>query len=289
MSIIYKVTNKLNEKVYIGQTSKTLEERKIAHHNKAMFGSKYHFHNAIRKYRLDIFTWEILESNIENKKELDRIEIEYIKKFNSIENGYNMSTGGGGGDTLTNHPKRKEILKKMSDAQKGHKMKKSTKEKWYKKMYIDNPNRFKKENNPMFGKSSPMKNNKHTPEAKEKQRQSHSNVPLTKTHRRNIGLSKKGIKKSEKFKKTMSRIHKGKILSSTTILKISKAKQSKIMSSKLNIYQVKRIRILLKNKKTNSSWKSLYAILAKQFKVSSRCIQKIKCNYTWQSIPIKKI
>ena len=150
--IIYKATNKLTKKIYIGQTSKTLKERKIAHKNSAKFGSKYHFHNAIRKYGFAVFEWKILEKDIKNKNELDILEIKYIRKFNSIKNGYNISTGGGGGDTLTNHPDREKICKKMSEKQKGKKMKKSTKERWYKKMYIDNPNRFKGKNNPMYGK-----------------------------------------------------------------------------------------------------------------------------------------
>lgn len=183
--IIYKATNKLNGKIYIGQTSKTLKHRKLAHQARANFGSKYHFHNAIRKYGIDIFKWEIIEKDISDKNELDKLEILYIKKFNSIKKGYNVSTGGGGGDTLTNNPKREEILKKMSDKQKDRIMNKKTKKKWYKKMYIDNPNRFKKENNPMWGKKlsdkrkkqiseqqkdrvSPMKNKNHIEISKEK-------------------------------------------------------------------------------------------------------------------------
>jgi len=152
MSIIYKATNKLNGKIYIGQTFKTLKERKSAHKNRAMFGSNYHFHNAIRKYGFDVFEWKILEKGITNKDKLDALEIKYIKRFDSIENGYNISTGGGGGDTLTNHPNRRDILRKMSETQKERIMSKTTKKNWYKKMYIDNPNRFKGKNNPMYGK-----------------------------------------------------------------------------------------------------------------------------------------
>lgn len=223
--IIYKATNKLNRKIYIGQTSKSLEERKLTHKNRAKFGSTYHFHNAIRKYGFDAFEWVILENDIKNKNKLDELEIKYIKKFNSIKNGYNISTGGGGGDTLTNNPNRKEILKKMSEKQKGRKMKKAVKEKWYKKMYIDNPDRFKGVNNPMYGKKlsderkkqiseqqkgriSPMKGKHHSEETKKK-----------------ISEFQKGRPKSEEFKKMMSKIHKGKILSEEIKLKISLSKR----------------------------------------------------------------
>jgi len=197
MSIIYKATNKLNGKTYIGQTSKTLNHRKILHKAKARFGSNYHFHNAIRKYGFKVFKWEIIKKGIKNKNELDRLEIEYIKKFNSIEKGYNVSTGGEGGDTLTNHPNRKEILKKMSDKQKGRKMKKSTKKKWYKKMYIDNLNRFKGKNNPMYGK-------KLSDDRKKQISEQHKGKPSGMLGRHHSEKTKKKISKKLKGRKLKS-------------------------------------------------------------------------------------
>ena len=228
MSIIYRAINKFNNKIYIGQTTKTLEERKIAHRAKVRFGSEYHFHNAIRKYGFESFIWDILEKDIIDKRELDKLEIKYIKECDSIKNGYNISTGGGGGDTLFNHPNKREILKKMSNTQKGRVMSVSTKEKWYKKMYIDNPDRFKGENNPMYGKKlseerkkqiskqqksriSPMKGKNHSAETKEK-----------------ISNASRGKEKSKKFKNMISKVHKGKILSEETKLKISLSQKKRL-------------------------------------------------------------
>jgi len=224
MSIIYKATNKLNGKSYIGQTSKTLEHRKLSHKARVRFGSSYHFHNAIRKYGFDVFEWEILEKGIKIKNELDKLEIRYIKKFNSIKNGYNISTGGGGGDTLTNHLDIKEILKKMSDKQKGRIMSDSVKKKWYKKMYIDNPNRFKGENNPMYGKKLSDERKKQISEQHKGNTYMQGKKMSIETKKK-ISDSLKGRPKSEKFKRMMSRIHKGKVLSKETKLKISLSKR----------------------------------------------------------------
>ena len=59
--IIYKATNKKNGKVYVGQTTNTLERRKRGHKDRAK-NTNYnsHFHNAIRKYGFDVFKWEII-------------------------------------------------------------------------------------------------------------------------------------------------------------------------------------------------------------------------------------
>jgi hypothetical protein len=95
-NLVYKATAP-NGKSYIGQTSKTLEERKMGHIYSAT--SKYNrneenslFHKALLKYK-DEVTWEILENNLSNI-EANLSEQRYIKESNSIENGYNQTTGG---------------------------------------------------------------------------------------------------------------------------------------------------------------------------------------------------
>lgn len=91
--IIYKATNKVNGKCYIGQTRHSLEERRNAHYVKARQGIKTHFYSAIRKYGEDNFEWEIICS-ASDKKTLNELETFYITKFDSIKNGYNMVDGG---------------------------------------------------------------------------------------------------------------------------------------------------------------------------------------------------
>lgn len=87
---IYKITNNINDKVYIGKSIR-IEER-IKKHRKA--DTNMPIHKAIKKYGVEHFTFEILEEcNIE---ELDDREIYWISYYNSKESGYNCTEGGEG-------------------------------------------------------------------------------------------------------------------------------------------------------------------------------------------------
>ena len=92
--IIYKVTNKLNNKIYIGQTIQNLSERKAKHYYKVR-QKEYdtHFINALRKYPEESFIWEIID-NANNQEELDQKERYWIEIYNSVETGYNTKDGG---------------------------------------------------------------------------------------------------------------------------------------------------------------------------------------------------
>lgn len=115
--IIYKATNKINGKCYIGQTIKSLRSRRKAHINRTKHGSNLYFCNAIRKYKSNNFKWEIL-CECESKNEMDEMEFHYIKQYKSheLENGYNMTIGGDKG-TFGWIPS-KETRKRMSNAKK---------------------------------------------------------------------------------------------------------------------------------------------------------------------------
>lgn len=99
--IIYKVTNNVNQKVYIGQTTTSIEER-MYHHiyraEKELNITHTHFINAIRKYGKDSFSWEEIDS-ADTREELNEKEIYWIQYYNSIENGYNIQAGGQNFDT----------------------------------------------------------------------------------------------------------------------------------------------------------------------------------------------
>jgi group I intron endonuclease len=97
--IIYKATNIINGKVYIGKTKYTLENRKSEHFKKAK-NPKLLFHKALKKYGSDKFDWEVVfECN--DELELNNAEIKFISEYNSIECGYNLTTGGEGGYTFS--------------------------------------------------------------------------------------------------------------------------------------------------------------------------------------------
>lgn len=92
--LIYKATNKINNKSYIGLTTRTLKERKLEHLRHAHNENTY-FHRAINKYGKENFLWEIIDDTSKSLKELKEKETYYIQYFNTLApNGYNISTGG---------------------------------------------------------------------------------------------------------------------------------------------------------------------------------------------------
>jgi group I intron endonuclease len=95
--IIYKAVNKINNKIYIGKTIRTLYIRKNGHFRDAFKAkSQTHFHKALRKYGEKSFEWSVIKK-CKNIDELNESEKKFIKDFNTIKNGYNMTNGGDGG------------------------------------------------------------------------------------------------------------------------------------------------------------------------------------------------
>lgn len=83
--------------MYIGKTTKTLDERRSEHYNSAVrMLSDTNFHRALR---LDSeFEWTILESVTETD-DINERERFWISKLDTYKNGYNMTLGGDGGVT----------------------------------------------------------------------------------------------------------------------------------------------------------------------------------------------
>lgn len=91
---IYKITNLINNKCYIGQ-SKNIKRRFTAHKSYArLHRDSYPIHLAISKHGVDNFKFEVLEYAPLTK--LDELEIKYINQFDSINSGYNIREGGNG-------------------------------------------------------------------------------------------------------------------------------------------------------------------------------------------------
>ena len=89
--LVYAITNLLNGKKYVGQTTRTLEKRFKEHIRDFVSG----IGREIRKYGVENFKLEILEK-CKNIDELNECEIFWIKKLNSrFPNGYNKKPGGG--------------------------------------------------------------------------------------------------------------------------------------------------------------------------------------------------
>jgi len=92
LGIIYKATNKINGKSYIGKTVRKLEIRINRHYNDSKV-YHYKFATALRKYSKNNWKWEILHKDIPASKlsSLEKIE---IKKYDTLYNGYNSTEGG---------------------------------------------------------------------------------------------------------------------------------------------------------------------------------------------------
>jgi len=111
---IYKITNTINDKIYIGQTIGTIKERFYQH----VFVSKTKKHPlyaAMRKYGVENFTiTEICKCN--TLEELNELEEFLIQEMGCLSpNGYNLASGG------NNHTHHKETKKKISESHKGKK------------------------------------------------------------------------------------------------------------------------------------------------------------------------
>ena len=118
--IIYKTTNKLNGKIYIG---------KDKHNDPTYLGSGIYLKNAIKKYKKENFVKEII-CECESMEDANEKEKYWIKTLNSCDKkiGYNIAHGGDGGDTITNNPNREVWLQKKKNKIPWNKGKKSSKE-----------------------------------------------------------------------------------------------------------------------------------------------------------------
>lgn len=113
-SIVYVATNKINGKIYVGATEKTLDERKWRHLWRARSGQKSKFCSALRKYGDDGFEWKIIArcKNFFDALKQESWAIEDLKPE------YNMTLGGGG---VKGFRFSDESKAKMSLAKKGKK------------------------------------------------------------------------------------------------------------------------------------------------------------------------
>lgn len=199
---VYKITNSINGKVYIGQSINIYARWKDHVHSLNRNDSRcILLQRAWNKYGEENFSFEILELCPENM--LDEVEIKYIELYDSCNNGYNIESGGNANKHLSEETKQKlreshlgktmsdETKKKMSESRKGNK-------------------------NPMYGK-------KHTDETKKKISDNNK--------------GKTGHVISDAQKEICRAANLGKILSEETKQKISEANKGNIPHNK-NLYPV---------------------------------------------------
>lgn len=99
MGFIYKVTNKINQKVYIGKTLESVEKRYKEHCQEAKNKRTNHrpFHFALNKYGIENFEVETLEE-VDNSiiDAREQYWIQYYQSYILYGNGYNATLGGDG-------------------------------------------------------------------------------------------------------------------------------------------------------------------------------------------------
>ena len=164
---IYKATNKINGKVYIGFDS-NWPHRKNSHKCYHVDG-KTKFHRAIKKYGWENFEWELIYQSKDRNFTLGVMERHFIEEYDTFKKGYNSTLGGEGTFGKKQSERNKKLL---SESRKG-------------------------QGNPNYGK--PM-----SEEQKKKISIALKGMVYTEERRKNISLSKKGKKLSEETKKKMS-------------------------------------------------------------------------------------
>lgn len=191
MYYIYRITNLINGKVYIGQHKyKTLDDNYM--------GSGKHLKAAQAKYGIKNFEKDILVFSIVEKSLIDALEKEYISFYRSIGKAeYNIANGGEGGCGPHSEETKRKIGKANSRAQKGKQLSKETKEKI----------------------SEAMKGNQHakgvvrSEETRKRLSEIRRGKPKSEEWKRKISEAKKGKKRgpmSEEWKRKQSEAKKGK-------------------------------------------------------------------------------
>jgi len=166
--IVYKATNIINRKCYIGQTRCSFSKRKKEHFQDAKHhrDSSWRFHKAIRKYGWKNFKWKILYET-DNQEDLNEKEIYFIKQL-TIRERYNIVEECGTYERTPEFRKKfSKIIKKQFQNGRESWLKGGTHSKEARKKISENHVDVSGENNPGYGKQYWL-GKKHTEETKKK-------------------------------------------------------------------------------------------------------------------------
>lgn len=243
---IYKITNKVNGKTYIGQTKNGFDIRYM--YNIENTSNKL-LKSDIEKYGIESF--EIIKKFDKacTAEELDELEIAYIQRFHSLEteHGYNRMTGGKNGRPT------EQLREELSEAHKGYVMPEAQKKKisealsgekspYYgihhsedRKKKISNSLKlyYAKHDSPQKGKKLPEERieklrryrigMKQPAEAVKKTADALRGVPKSEEHKKRISEARKGMMFSEEHRKHISEAKKGKHLTDEHKSKIAES------------------------------------------------------------------
>lgn len=250
--VIYKITNKINNKVYIGQTTSDFN-RRYGCSDDAFQTHNKHLNNSIRKYGIENFEIDKEYKIAYSKEELDKLEIELINKYNSLDArfGYNKKSGGANGkptsETIeklrkshTGYVMPKEQRMKISNALKG--------EKSYMYGVEKSPEIRRKISESLKGRIPPKEEiersrlarigiklsdttRKNISESLKEYYRTHTHhmkgKSLTEEHKRKVSESRKGMKFSEEHCKNIGNSKRGFIHSEETKRRMSESRKGR--------------------------------------------------------------
>lgn len=202
MYCIYRITNKINGKTYIGQ-------HKYKDLNDDYMGSGKHLKAAQAKYGIENFKKEILVFNVSKKEHIDLLEKTFIaaeREKVGVENCYNIT---GGGEGALGRPTSKETKAKLSAANKGKVRTAAMRAHW----------------------SAVHKGKKLPEETRKKMSEAQKGRKLTEEHKRKLSEALKGKYVSEETRKKISEAKKGNTNTKGKHWKLSEETKKKISES----------------------------------------------------------
>lgn len=257
---IYKITNLINNKIYVGQTINSYNK------SKDYMGSGRQIKQAIKKYGIENFKKEVITEGNYNKELLNELEKHYIRLYNSNNSkiGYNLASGGYSAHGYKHsaeqnqnksirqkgHLTSEQTKQKISAAQKGRIFSEETKRKMSisqktkplmkeetkrkisesSKYRYSNPDNKKSNYQIWLEKYGKEEANKREQEKRLKTAASLAGKPKSEEHKRKISIIHKGKHISEEHKQKLSFAHTGKILSQETKQKMSNSKTGRVFS-----------------------------------------------------------
>ena len=214
MGYVYKITNTVNNKSYIGISVHEPDKVRIKAHLSG-HGNRV-IANAVKKYGKDAFTYEVLEANVFDEF-LPDLEVFYISHLNTVApNGYNLTYGGS--HTIPSE----ETLRKMSEAHKGKKHSEETLRKMSEARKGEKHHNFGKKHSEETRRkiSEAKKDKKHSAETRRKMSEARKGE-------KNPNFGKRGKKHSAETRRKISEANRGRKFSVKTRHKISEAKKGR--------------------------------------------------------------